>query len=749
MPEKYAKIAVSELTYWLDRPYDYLIPAPFRETLKPGMRVYVPFSRGNRRAEGIVLSVSEKADYENPKAIISVLDEEPVLSPAQLELAFWMRERFFCTVYEAVRAILPAGLWFSGDGKRRAKDKMTEYVRLCVSAEEAYELAHQKQRKAPQQSSVLSLLSAVYEGETAEVRTLTGASRQSIKALVDAEILEFFHKESFRRPEFRQGKKLPLPELDADQTKAYEGLCTLSCKGESAAALLFGVTGSGKTSVYIKLISRVLDTGKAVLLLVPEIALTPQMLETFSSYFGENIAVLHSSLSVAERYDEWKRVKKGEARLVIGTRSAVFAPAENIGLIIIDEEQEDTYKSESAPRYHARDVAKFRCYADKALLLLGSATPDICSMYAADMGNYSYFTLPKRYNRMALPEVRIVDMKRELRQGNNSSISSFLKQELQKNIDKREQSILFINRRGTSKLISCGDCGYIYKCPHCSVSLTYHAGINRLQCHYCGFSQRVAKLCPDCGGELRFTGDGTERIEEQLSEMFPGTETLRVDTDTVLSAGSHDALLSRFREEHIPIMIGTQMVTKGLNFEDVTLVGVLSADQSLYCGDYRASERTFSLITQVVGRSGRAARPGRAIIQTFTPENQVIRFAAEQDYEAFFRQEIDLRRVQKCPPFTQIIALTVTGSDEHSVLRCCGEIKKLLHHALGRRLNTDILGPAPYPVVKVAGKFRYKLILRCQPDREVRAAVSKILIHSNTQKEFRGVSVYADMNPLT
>ncbi len=749
MSAKYAKIAVSELTYWLDRPYDYLIPTPFQDTLRPGMRVYVPFSRGNRRAEGIVLSVSEKSDYESPKAIISVLDEEPVLTAEQLELAFWMRERFFCTVYEAVRAILPAGLWFSGDGKRKAKDKMVEHIRLCVSAEEAYELAAQKKRKAPQQAAVLSLLSAVYEGETGEVRTLTAASRATLKTLVEAGILEFFHKESFRRPAFRQGKSQPLPELDTDQKRAFDGLCELCDKPESAAALLFGVTGSGKTSVYIKLIDRVLESGKAVLLLVPEIALTPQMLETFSSYFGDNIAVLHSSLSVAERYDEWKRVKKGEARLVIGTRSAVFAPAENIGLIIIDEEQEDTYKSESAPRYHARDVAKFRCYAENALLLLGSATPDISSMHAADTGRYSYFTLPKRFNRMALPEVKIVDLKRELRQGNDSCISSFLREELCKNIENGEQSILFINRRGTSKLITCGDCGYIYKCPHCSVSLTYHAGARRLQCHYCGYSQRVATVCPDCGGELRFTGDGTERIEQQLAEMFPGVETLRVDTDTVLAAGSHDALLSRFREEHIPIMIGTQMVTKGLNFEDVTLVGVLSADQSLYCGDYRAAERTFSLITQVVGRSGRSTRPGRAIIQTFTPENQVIRFAAEQDYEAFYRQEIDLRRVQKCPPFTQIISLTVTGGDEHSVLRCCSEIKKLLHHALGSRLNTDILGPAPYPVVKVAGKFRYKLMLRCQPDREVRAAVSKILIHSNTQKEFRGVSVYADMNPLT
>lgn len=748
MGEIYAKVAVSELTYWLDRPYDYLVPDSLRAIIRPGMRVYVPFSRGNRKAEGIVLSVSDKCDYEKPKSIISILDEEAVLSSDQLKLAFWMRERFFCTVYEAVRAILPAGLWFSGDGKRKAKDKMTEHIRLCISGEEAYELAQQKRRKAPQQASALSLLSAVYEGETNEVRNLSGASRQSLKALVDSGVAEFFHKESFRRPVFKHGEKQALPALDESQNKAFEALCSLCDKGEGTGALLFGVTGSGKTSVYIKLIAHVLKKGKAVILLVPEIALTPQMLETFSSYFGDNIAVLHSSLSVAERYDEWKRVKKGEARLVIGTRSAIFAPAENLGLIIIDEEQEDTYKSESAPRYHARDVAKFRCNEDKAVLLLGSATPDICSMYAADTGRYSYFSLPERYNKMSLPEVKIVDMKRELRRGNESCISSFLKDELQKNIDNGEQSILFINRRGTSKLISCVDCGYIYKCPHCSVSLTYHAGNGRLLCHYCGYSQRPASICPDCGGELRYTGDGTEKIEQQLSELFPDTELIRVDTDTVIAAGSHDALLSRFRDENIPIMIGTQMVTKGLNFENVTLVGVLNADQSLYCGDYRAAERTFSLITQVVGRSGRASRPGRAIIQTFTPDNPVISFAAKQDYEAFYKQEIDLRRVQKCPPFTQIISLTVTGNDEHAVLKCCGEVKKLLNHALGRRLNTDILGPAPYPVVRVAGKYRYKLILRCLPDKEIRTAVSKILIHSNTQKEFRGVSVYADMNPL-
>ena len=595
---------------------------------------------------------------------------------------------------------------------------------------------------------MLQLLAAVGEGEIGDVRALTGASRQSVNALLELGALELFYKEAFRRPAYRQGAARELPVLTEEQENVFRALRELRESGETRCALLQGVTGSGKTSVYIRLIAEVLRQDKRVILLVPEIALTPQMLETFSSYFGDSIAVLHSSLSVAERYDEWKRIKSGAARLVIGTRSAIFAPAEDLGLIIIDEEQEDTYKSGNAPRYHAKDVAKYRCAESKALLLLGSATPDVVSRWNAESGNYAFYEMHTRYNRQALPEVRIVDMKRELRAGNGGSISGFLREELQRNLDAGEQSILFLNRRGTAKLISCVDCGYTFKCPNCSMNLTFHAGSHRLICHACGYFQRVAQHCPDCGGELRYSGDGTEKIESQLQSLFPGVGTLRVDTDTVAAAGGHDALFQRFRDERIPVMIGTQMVTKGLNFENVTLVGVLLADQSLYAGDYRASERTFSLLTQVIGRSGRAERPGRAVIQTYTPENQVIRCAAKQDYDAFYRSEIELRRVQRCPPFTQLIALTLTGADEYQVLKCCAETKKLLLHGLKDKAGADVLGPAPYPVVKVLSRYRYKLTLRCLPDREIRALIGKILIHCNTNKEYRGVSVYADMDPL-
>lgn len=746
---KYAKIAVSDVTFWVDRPYDYAVPDTIAELVLPGIRVVVPFGRGNRKAEGIVLSVSDNSDYEAPKCILTVLDEQPVLTQAQIKLALWMRERFFCTVYEAVKAILPAGLWFTGDGKRRAMDKQSEFARLEVSGEEALALAAQKGNRAKMQASVLRLLATVGVASVADLRALTGASRPSITALAEDEIISFEYREVFRRPDYRRAERADsLPELTPEQRSAFDGLAALTEQGSAGAALLQGVTGSGKTVVYIHLISRVLEQGRTVIMLVPEIALTPQMLETFSSYFGEQIAVLHSSLTVAERYDEWKRVRNGSARLVIGTRSAVFAPAENLGLIIIDEEQEESYKSENAPRYHAKDVAKYRCAADGALLLLGSATPDVGSRYLADTGRYAFFCLSTRFNRMVLPEVRIVDMKRELRSGNGGNISGFLREELQSNLDRGEQSILFLNRRGTAKLVSCVDCGYHFQCPNCSVHLTYHSANRRLMCHVCGYSAPVAARCPDCGGELKYSGDGTEKVEEQLHELFPDAGVLRVDTDTVSEAGGHDVLFSRFREENIPIMVGTQMVAKGLNFENVTLVGVLFADQSLYSGDYRAGERSFSLMTQVIGRSGRAERKGRAVIQTFTPDNPIIRFAAQQDYEAFYQRELELRQMQNCPPFTQLVTLTVIGGDEVQILRACDQIRDLLRHSLQGTQGVDILGPAPYPVVKAAGKYRYRLTLRGGTEAFVRGMVTKLLNYCNREREFRGISVYADRNPL-
>ena len=747
MSGRIAKIAVSSATYWIDKPYDYLIPEELEERVLPGVRVSVPFARGNRRAEGIVLSTADRSEHEKLKAILSVLDEEPILTPDQIRLALFMRERFFCTVYEAVKAILPAGLWFHDDGTRRAKDKTIEMARLLVSSEEAAEIAEKGCGRAPQRSAILDLLASFETLPVRDLLTHTGASRQSFQALKKLELVETYEREVFRRPEIYQGDILPLPTLNAEQQRACDGLSELAGSGKAGCALLFGVTGSGKTSIYIHLIRQQLDRGRAAILLVPEIALTPQMLHTFSSHFGDEIAVLHSSLSVGERYDEWKRIRTGRARVVIGTRSAVFAPVDKPGLIIIDEEQEATYKSENAPRYHARDVAKYLCAKAGSLLVLGSATPDVESRYNAEIGRYSFFRLDERYNDLELPQVSIVDMKRELRRGNAGDISEKLRAEIELNLERGEQSILFINRRGAHKLISCADCGFTYKCPNCSVSLTYHSANRRLMCHYCGHSRRVDAVCPECGGELKYLGTGTQRVEEELHELFPGTEILRMDTDSVSPVGSHEPLFERFRNENIPIMVGTQMVTKGLNFENVTLVGVLAADQSLYAGDYKAGERTFSLITQVVGRSGRGDKPGRAVIQTYTPENQTIRQAAKQDYDAFYASEIELRRLQNAPPLCHLFALTASGRDEEQVLRCARILRDLLLASIREIEGTAVLGPAPLPVVKVNNRYRYRTSVTGRDCGELRRILSQAVIVCNQDKRFKGVSVFADNDP--
>lgn len=817
MKKTIAKIAVSAATYWIDKPYDYIVPQEFLKQVSIGVRVTVPFSRSNRPAEGIVLALTAADGDEKLKHITDVLDKAPVLSESMVGLAMWMHERFFCTVYDAVKAMLPAGLWFdfsascriadgidreaayekAGRSKkqkklldvlfshggrcdlgdialafsdedpnpalkslsengviltdrvsvRRITDKTVSFACLAIPSEDAQLTAVSKKHSAPSQSAVLELLSSYGGALVRDIREMTGASLATVKKLEADGFITLEQREVFRRPDYKSGERAALPVLNDAQRAAFEGILSLTKSGQACAALLHGVTGSGKTAVYIHLIHELQCRGKSSILLVPEISLTPQMLRTFSSHFGDSIAVMHSSLSVGERYDEWKRIKCGEATVVIGTRSAVFAPVGNLGMIIIDEEQEESYKSENTPRYHARDVAKYRCAKAGAPLLLGSATPNIETNYFAQTGRYGYFTLPARYNSMELPRVEIVDMKKELRNGNGGNLSVSLIWELEENISKGEQSILFLNRRGMNKLISCGECGFTYKCPRCSVNLTYHSSNKRLMCHYCGYSQAVGNSCPECGGRLNYVGAGTQKIEEELSERFPDVPVLRMDTDTVARNGSHDALLSRFREERIPIMVGTQMVTKGLDFPNVTLVGVISADQSLYSGDYRASERTFSLITQVVGRSGRGEAPGRAVIQTFTPNNEVILQAARQDYTGFYKSELELRRLQWCPPFADLFCVTATGLNEDSVLRSLLEVRGIFAERLKNRADLRILGPAPLPVVRVNNRFRYRITLACRDDREIRQLISAVIIHCSKNKEFRGVSLFGDINP--
>ncbi|HHU05619.1 MAG TPA: primosomal protein N' [Clostridiales bacterium] len=811
-----AKVAVSSANYAIDKPYDYKVPEKLKDKVKAGVRVTVPFSRGNRRAEGVVLALAESKGDIPLKSIDKVLDESPILTESQIKLALWLRERFFCTVYDAFRAMLPAGLWFKteysyrlqdnlhreaaleksrsmafgneiigilsdfggearlqdiknalhgaeitdslkklikagilieiAEESRRVKDKTVGEAQLLIPAEEALVLAAQKRKRSPMQAEVLELLASIGCALTREISYFTGASPQVLRNMEKAGLISIDRREVYRRPEPAEAGKIEISELTDQQQAAFEGLKEL-LKSAPAAALLYGVTGSGKTAVYIRLIDEVLAAGRSALVLVPEIALTPQLVSTFTGFFGDRVAVLHSSLSMGERYDEWKRIKAGMAGVVVGTRSAVFAPLENLGLIVIDEEQEHTYKSENNPRYHARDVAKYRCVQSGALLLLSSATPSVESMHSAKTGKYSLFTLDSRYNQSALPEVIIVDMKKELRQGNGSTISSVLCAEIEKNLQNGEQTILFINRRGASNLMACPECGFVYGCPNCSVSLTYHSANKRLMCHYCGYSSPRSEECPECGGLLKYIGAGTQKVQQDIKELFPGIEVLRMDTDTVSPSASHDMLLSRFEKERIPVLVGTQMVTKGLNFENVTLVGVISADQGLYAGDYRADERTFSLITQVIGRSGRGGKAGRAVIQTFTPNNELIRLAARQDYEAFYEREIRLRRALGSPPISELFAITVSGLDEAAVLRCSTEIRSVLSSKLKGRENTRVLGPAPAGILKVNNRYRYRLIVSAQNTKELRALIADIIIKYSKDKRFRGLSIFADINP--
>ena len=740
-----ARLAVSAATYAIDKPYDYIVPESLADKIVPGVRVSIPFGRGNRRSEGVVLSVQRSSDRDKLKVVEAVLDEKPIITKEQIKLALWMHERFFCTVYEAFRAMLPAGLWFK-EGKRKVNDKILQYACLAVSADEAMEIAASKRMSSSKQADILTILSQIGEASVAEITYFTGAGRQSVAALEKQRIITIEQREVFRKPDISTFEAHPIV-LSDEQEAVCEGLKALLDEDAPKAALLYGVTGSGKTSVYIKLIEHALNCGKTAIVLVPEIALTPQLMNKFASYFENDVAVLHSSLGVGERYDEWKRIKAGLVHVVIGTRSAIFAPIDNLGVVILDEEQESTYKSESSPRYHARDIAKYRCAKSNALLVMGSATPSVETMYKAKRGTYSLFTLTKRYNKRSLPGIIMADMKQELRNGNGGDVSAVLAAEIQENLRRGEQSILFINRRGANSLIACAECGHTFTCPRCSVSLTYHSVNHRLMCHYCGYSEAESKDCPECNGVLKYVGTGTQKVEEELNSLFPGVEIVRMDTDTVSMVKSHEQLLSKFRDEKIPILLGTQMVAKGLDFENVTLVGVISVDKSLYINDYRARERTFSLVTQVVGRSGRGAKAGRAVIQTYTPENDVIIQASKQNYDSFFEEEISLRRAMYSPPFSEHYVITCSGMTESLVLRVCTTVKQALSHYLKDQDGIKLLGPAPAPITRVNNRFHYRVTVACKESKLVLDTISHVIRQVSRDKGSRGVLIYADKDP--
>ena len=809
------KVAVSAAPYSIDKPYSYLVPESLAAAAVPGVRVMVPFGRGNKESEGLILARVQEPKLPGSKAIRQILDPEPVLDKAGIDLALWMRGRYFCTVFEAVKTILPAGLWYGlreiwslamepeaarsaavgipgawqvldllekqggkadirvlrdalGDGaekplkamkkaeiltcetdaKRKIADKSHRMVELAVNTEDAYALTEPKRCSAPARYEVVNFLATAGRTPAAEVSYYTGASARTLKAMEKAGLIAFSEEEELRVPSLDDVEPGPEIVLNEEQQRAFEEILGRVQAAKPSVTLLHGVTGSGKTQVYLRLVQETLALGKTAMVLVPEIVLTPQMMRKFSSYFGSRVAMLHSSLKMTERYDQWKRIRRGEVDVVLGTRSALFAPLKNLGLIIMDEEQEGSYQSENVPRYDAREVAKYLCVREKAALVFGSATPTVETAWAVEQGSYQKALLRRRYNENALPEVLIADLRQEILNGNPGLISTPLRQELENNLAAGEQSILFLTRRGSSRMLLCGECGYVPQCPRCSTAMTYHSANGRLMCHYCGHSEPAADTCPECGGWMKHVGAGTQKVEEELRELFPEAGILRMDADT--TAGGHEEILQTFERERVPILLGTQMVAKGLDFENVTLVGVLSADISLYVDNYRAAERTFSLLTQVVGRAGRGGKTGRAVIQTYTPGNDVIRCAARQDYDAFYESEIRMRRLRRYPPFADLFTVTVSGTEEGRVLRAAVSVRETLRQLCRRPElaagEPEVLGPAPAPVVKVNNRFRYRCTLVGKNDKATREMLAWLQKDFAKDSANRGMNLFMDHN---
>lgn len=808
-----AKIAVEAAVYAIDKPYSYRVPPGMPAA--PGMRAVVPFGAGNRPSEGVILALEEGEGgglktisrcldetpllrdddlhvaafvrercyctfYAAVKAMlpaglwlkqterVRLLSDLPGgagLSPEAEQLfgllqdlggaaaCSFLKEQFQDekTVKAAVRELTKRGLAVvESEFSQKTNDKTERIAALTAAVEEIAEYTARRRKSAPVQCAVLELLCAAGSASTKEISYFTGASASTLRRLERLGFLALYERPVTREVIPRRPPPAPL-KLTGEQQRAFDGLLAQSVLEHPGAALLYGVTGSGKTQVYLKLISHCLEQGKSALLLVPEIALTPQLLGLVSAHFGNHTAALHSGLRVRERYDEWKRIRDGKARVVVGARSAVFAPLENLGLIIVDEEQEHAYKSEQAPRYHAREVALYRGRRQGALVVLGSATPSIESMYHAQRGDYSLYRLTRRYNGRALPQVCLTDMKEELRAGNASIVSAPLEAALRQSVEQGRQAILLLNRRGASRYVVCVDCGESPTCPRCSVHMTFHAANGRLMCHYCGHSEPLPPRCPQCGGHLKPVGAGTQKAVAELERLFPGTGILRMDADTVSAAHSHEALLARFERERIPILVGTQMVAKGLDFKNVTLVGVLDADMSLYMEDFRAAETTFSMLTQVVGRAGRGETGGTAFIQTMSPENAVLRLAAAQDYDRFYETEIELRRLRGGPPFQDLTVVTFTGLFEAQV--SAGAVR--FRDGLGQTLNSGaypnlrmtVLGPAPAAVLKVNNRYRYRLTICCPNTRELRLLIAWRLREFAKDKQNRGVTAFADCNP--
>ena len=742
-------VAVSNATFHFDKLYNYAVMPAQQDAVRLGSMVLVPFGRGSRARMGVVLACDAEPESSKLKYLFDVAPASACLTPELLKLVYFLKERTFCTYYEAVKAVIPYGAQYK---PAVAADGVTPVLQkqLTRHTENSYQLAGElpaKPKPTAKQLAAVALLSGGprTQGELEE----KGISRAVLDNLCTKGVLACTKVNR----SIDLYASIPLKNepiiLTEEQQAAYDALLPHLEDTAPHAALLYGVTGSGKPLVFLKLIERCLQLGRKALVLVPEISLTPQMILRLKSRFGRRVAVQHSALNHTERLLQWQMIQDGGADIVVGTRSAIFSPLENIGLVIIDEEQEHTYRSESAPRYSAHEVARQRAAENGALLLLASATPSTESYFAAQKGRTQLVKLTKRYGGNPLPSVQIVDMRAELASGNPREISLALEDAIRRNLEAHKKTILLLNRRGYQTVAQCEDCREVLKCPKCSVPMVYHKASHKLLCHYCGSQMDPPpKNCPACGGKLQYRGFGTQKAEEELARLFPEARILRMDQDSTAAKDAHEKLLARFADHEYDIMVGTQMVAKGLDFEDVTLVGVLGIDSLLFAQGFRAYETVFSLITQVVGRSGRAKDPGFAIIQTTDPDNPVLNLAAAQDYDAFFEQEIAYRRLGLYPPFCGLCVIGFAGGKEIEVARAAARFSALLGQQAAKQpdLPLRVLGPTPGNIEKINDTYRYKLTIKCRNDRRFRDLVRETLGLYEQEKLPSKASVVVDLH---
>lgn len=797
-----AEVIVDVSIYHVDRPFDYQVPLEWVNVIELGCRVKVPF--GPRNVLGFIVGLKKETDVplNKLKAITQILDMEPVLTEEMLLMAKWLKNNTICYEIDALQVMLPSAL--------RAKYEKIIKLQQSQSLPEEVQYIFGKRQQANfkefERAGLLPLLKQLVaesivsienvvkqQGNVKEIRMVqitedqqlveqaleqskravkqrlllqwmcqhlgeilspqhiceeTGVSISVLEAVIEKGAAQFIQEEVFRDPFTKKVSRTQALQLTEEQRGALQAITTAIEQQQAQTFLLHGVTGSGKTEVYLQAIQKVLDEGKEAIMLVPEISLTPQMTERFRSRFGEMVAVMHSGLSVGEKYDEWRKIQQGKVKVVVGARSAIFAPFTNIGLIILDEEHESTYKQEDSPRYHARDVAIWRSEFYKCPIILGSATPALESFARAKKGVYTLLSLTQRALHQALPTVFIADMREELRQGNRSMFSDSLAEAIRIRLEKKEQMVLFLNRRGYSSFVLCRDCGTVVQCPNCDISLTYHRTTEKLKCHYCGYEESVPKICPQCQSDhIRYFGTGTQKVEEELFKLFPDARVLRMDVDTTKHKGAHEEILDTFGAGHADILLGTQMIAKGLDFPNITLVGVLSADTSLHLPDYRAAERTFQLLTQVSGRAGRHDKPGEVIIQTYTPEHYAIELAKTQEYEPFYEREMFLRRRSSYPPYYFVALIQLSHEDVMMAAEYAGRVADWLRGNLSNQVA--IIGPTTASIARLQNRYRYQCLIKYKIEPNLIPVLQRLLAMYRAEWIKQGILMTVDLDPST